>query len=184
LGEPGFRRAYFKEREMTTVADVMTRGVRSMSPSDTLARAAQAMDELNVGVIPVCEGDKLVGMVTDRDIVVRAVAQERDVKTTRLADVMSTHVRCAQEDQDVDEVLGEMADTQIRRMPVVDSQQKLVGIVSLGDIADKDPDDGLDVAASLADISTPAQPDRSGQSQASGKAGGGSASGKAARRPG
>lgn len=163
---------------MTTVADVMTRGVRTMSPSDTVARAAQAMDELNVGVIPVCDGDKLVGMVTDRDIVVRGVAQECDVKTTKLTDVMSTHVRCATEDQDVDEILGEMADSQIRRMPVVDGQQRLVGIVSLGDIADKDPENEMDLAASLADISSPAQPDRSGQSQASGKAGGGASDGK------
>ena len=166
---------------MTTVADVMTRGVRSMSPSDTVAQAAQAMDELNVGVIPVCDGDKLVGMVTDRDIVVRGVAQECDIKTTKLADVMSTNVRCATEDQDVDEILGEMADSQIRRLPVVDNRQRLVGIVTLGDIADKDPDDQDEVATSLADISSPARPDRSGQSQASGAAGGGSASGKAAR---
>jgi CBS domain-containing protein len=163
---------------MTTVADVMTRGVRSMSPSDTVARAAQAMDELNVGVIPVCEGEKLVGMVTDRDIIVRGVAQERDIRSTKLADVMSTNVRCAKEDQDVDEVLSQMAETQIRRMPVVDRQDKLVGIVSIGDIAGKDPEDEESLAASLGDISSPAQPDRSGQSQASGKAGGGSASGK------
>ena len=169
---------------MTTVADVMTRGVRSMSPSDSVARAAQAMDELNVGVIPVCEGEKLVGMVTDRDIIVRGVAQERDIKSTKLADVMSTNVRCATEEQDVDEVLGEMADTQIRRLPVVDSQQRLVGIVTLGDIADKDPDDKREVAMSLGDISSPAQPDRSGQSQASGPAGGGSGKGKPRRRPG
>lgn len=163
---------------MTTVADVMTRGVRTMSPSDTLTQAAQAMDELNVGVIPVCEGEKLVGVVTDRDIVVRGVAQECDAKSTRLADVMSTNVRCATEDQEVDEVLGEMADTQIRRMPVVDRQERLVGIVTLGDIADKDPQDEADVATSLADISSPARPDRSGQSQASGAAGGGSSAGK------
>lgn len=168
---------------MTRVADVMTRGVRSMTPSDTVAHAAQAMDELNVGVIPVCEGDKLVGMVTDRDIVVRGVAQECDVKTTKLADVMSTNVRCATEDQDVDEILGEMADSQIRRMPVVDGRQRLVGIVSLGDIADKDPGDELDVATSLADISSPSRPDRSSQSEASGQAGGGSASGKPRRQP-
>ena len=141
---------------MTTVADVMTRGVRTMSPSDTVVLAAQAMDELNVGVIPVCEGDKLVGMVTDRDIVIRGVAQECDTKTTKLADVMSTNVRCAKEDEDVDEVLGEMADTQIRRLPVVDSQQRLVGIVTLGDIADKDPNDEKEVAMSLGDISSPA----------------------------
>ena len=109
-----------KERLMTTVADVMTRGVRSMSPNDTVVLAAQAMDELNVGVIPVCDGEKLVGMVTDRDIVVRGVAQEADTKTLKLADVMSTNVRCANQDEDIDDVLNQMADTQIRRMPVVD----------------------------------------------------------------
>ena len=169
---------------MTTVADVMTRGVRTMSPSDTVVKAAQAMDELNVGVIPICEGDKLVGMVTDRDIVVRGVAQDCDAKTTRLAEVMTTNVHCATEDQDVDEVLGEMADSQIRRMPVVDTRQRLVGIVTLGDIADKDPDDAVDVGASLGDISSPARPDRSRQSQASGSAGGGSAQGRPRRPPG
>jgi len=164
---------------MTTVADVMTRGVRTLTPTDSVSQAAQAMDELNVGVIPVCDGEKLVGMVTDRDIVVRGVAQECDMKTTQLADVMSTNVRCATEDQSVDDVLGQMADSQIRRMPVVDGQQRLVGIVSLGDIADKDSANEVDLATSLADISSPSEPDRSGQSQASGAAGGGAADGKA-----
>ena len=167
---------------MTTVADVMTRGVRTMSPQDSVVLAAQAMDELNVGVIPVCEGEKLVGMVTDRDIVVRGVAQQADTKTMKLADVMSTNVRCAKEDEDIDDVLTQMAETQIRRMPVVDRQERLVGIVTIGDIATKDPDDDLDVAMSLGDISEPAEPDRSSQSQASGGAGGGSASGKAGRQ--
>jgi CBS domain-containing protein len=168
---------------MTTVADVMTRGVRSMSPQDTVVLAAQAMDELNVGVIPVCDGDKLVGMVTDRDIVVRGVAQQADPKTMKLADVMSTNVRCATEDEDVDDVLSEMAETQIRRMPVIDQQKRLVGMITIGDIAAKDPDDDVDVAMSLGDISEPAEPDRSGQSEASGAAGGGSASGKPRRQP-
>jgi CBS domain-containing protein len=168
---------------MTTVADVMTRGVRSMTPQDTVVLAAQAMDELNVGVIPVCEGEKLVGMVTDRDIVVRGVAQQADTKTMKLGDVMSTNVRCAKEDEDVDDVLTQMAQTQIRRMPVVDRQERLVGIITIGDIASKDPDDELDVATSLGDISEPAQPDRSNQSKASGAAGGGSASGKPRRQP-
>lgn len=169
---------------MTTVADVMTRGVRTMAPSDTVVRAAQAMDELNVGVIPVCDGRKLVGMVTDRDIVVRGVAQEQDARTLKLADVMSTNVRCAREDEDVDEVLHQMAGSQIRRMPVVDGQQQLVGIVSLGDIAAKVVNDDEDVAGSLGEISMPAAPDRSSQSQASGAAGGGSATGQARRQPG
>jgi predicted transcriptional regulator len=161
----------------------MTRGVRSMTPQDTVVLAAQAMDELNVGVIPVCDGEKLVGMVTDRDIVVRGVAQQADTKTMKLADVMSTNVRCAKEDEDVDDVLSEMAETQIRRMPVIDRQERLVGMITIGDIASKDPGDEFDVGMSLGDISEPAQPDRSSQSKASGAAGGGSASGKPRRQP-
>jgi CBS domain-containing protein len=151
-----------KENAMTTVAEVMTRDVRTMGPNDSVVDAARCMDELNVGVIPVCDGGKLVGMVTDRDIVVRGVAQQGEVKSMKLADVMSAHVRCAKEDDDVDQVLSDMADAQIRRLPVVDGNQRLVGIVSLGDIAAKNPDDEVDVAMSLGDISTPAEPDRSG----------------------
>jgi CBS domain-containing protein len=152
---------------MTTVADVMTRDVRSMKPTDSVVDAARCMDELNVGVIPVCEGEKLVGMVTDRDIVVRGVAQQGELKNLKLADVMSGHVRCAKEEDDVDAVLSEMASAQIRRMAVVDGNERLVGIVSLGDIAAKNPDDEVDVAMSLGDISSPAEPDRpaSGGSQ-------------------
>ncbi|HSV33966.1 MAG TPA: CBS domain-containing protein [Ramlibacter sp.] len=166
---------------MTTVADVMTRGVRTMTPQDTVMLAAQAMDELNVGVIPVCEGEKLVGVVTDRDIVVRGVAQQADTDSLKLADVMSTNVRCATEDEDIDEVLAEMAEAQIRRMPVVDRQERLVGIVSLGDIAAKVHNEDKDVGASLGGISEPAEPDRSHQSKASGTAGGGGAATRKSR---
>lgn len=162
---------------MSTVADVMTRGVRTMSPDDSLVQAAQAMEELNVGAIPVCDGDRLCGMVTDRDIVVRGVAQELDLQQCKLSDVMSGHVRTVHEQDDIDEVLQEMSSAQVRRMPVVDNQDRLVGIVALGDIAAKQPQGAQgtqDVASSLGDISQPAQPDRSGQSQASGAQGGGS----------
>lgn len=145
---------------MTTVSQVMTRSVRTLTPSDTVVQAAQAMAELNVGVIPVCNGEKLVGVVTDRDIVIRGVARERDGKSTRLSEVMSAEVRCASEDQDIDAVLKTMADAQIRRMPVVDANQRLVGIVSIGDIAAKDRNNDADVAESLGDISSPAAPDK------------------------
>ncbi len=159
---------------MTTVAEVMTRDVRTMTPNDSVVEAAKCMDELNVGVIPVCDGDKLVGMVTDRDIVVRGVAQRGELGSMKLANVMSAHVRCAREDEDVDKVLSDMAQAQIRRMPVVDGGQRLVGIVTLGDIAAKNPEDEADVATSLGDISSPAEPDRSGevpnQSQVKGRA--------------
>ncbi len=154
---------------MTTVAEVMTRGVRTMKPDDTVVEAARAMDELNVGVIPVVDGEKLVGMVTDRDIVVRGLARDADPKSCKLADVMSGHVRTARQDDDVDEVLGEMANAQIRRMPVVDAQDKLVGILSIGDIAAKSPEDEEDVAMSLGDISSPAEPDRGGDSRKQGE---------------
>lgn len=139
---------------MTTVTDVMTRNVRTLAPTGTVADAAKAMDELNVGVIPVCDGDKLLGLVTDRDIVVRAVAQGLDGNTA-LSRVMSTDIRTARESDDLDKVLAEMAASQIRRLPVVDGSDRLVGIISIGDIAVKGQDEE-DVGQSLGEISSPA----------------------------
>ncbi len=139
---------------MTTVTDVMTRNVRTLTPTSTIAEAAKAMDELNVGVIPVCEGDKLVGMVTDRDIVVRAVAQGLGGDTP-LARVMSTDLRSARESDDLDTVLANMASSQVRRLPVLDRAERLIGIVSIGDIAVKGQDEE-DVGQSLGEISAPA----------------------------
>ena len=139
---------------MTTVNDVMTRDVRTLTPSDTVASAAKAMEELDVGVIPVCEGDKLLGMVTDRDIVVRAVAQGLDGNTP-LARVMSTDIRTARETDDLDTVLADMASSQIRRLPVLNGAERLVGIISIGDIAVKGQDEE-DAGQSLGEISAPA----------------------------
>jgi CBS domain-containing protein len=144
---------------MDQVADVMTRDVRVVSPGDTVQRAAQLMDELNVGVVPVCEGRKLVGMLTDRDITVRGVAAGMDAAATPVSEVMSGSVRWCYDDQPLEDVLDEMRDTQIRRMPVLDRQQQVVGIVSLGDMADRGSD-GASVGEALKDISTPAAPDR------------------------
>jgi CBS domain-containing protein len=93
---------------MTQVSQVMTRGVRSMSPNDTMIKAAQAMEELDVGVIPVCEGDRLVGMVTDRDLVIRGLAQGRAAENTQLNDVMSADVHWCYDDQSVEEVIEQM----------------------------------------------------------------------------
>lgn len=148
---------------MSTVSDVMTRNPRSLRPTDTVLRAAQAMEELDVGVIPVCDGDKLIGMVTDRDIVVRGVAQGRDAGSATLAEVMSSDVRTAREDDDLDDILDTMGQNQIRRMPVVDAQDRLIGILSLGDIASKGPESDADVADSLGDISSPSEPERAGR---------------------
>ncbi|MET0814370.1 MAG: CBS domain-containing protein [Pseudoxanthomonas sp.] len=121
---------------MQKISEVMTRDVRSISPEETVRRAAQLMDELNVGSLPVCDGPKLVGMITDRDITIRSTAAGQAPESTRVGDVMSTQVRTCHESQSVDEVLKEMGDSQIRRVPVVDqASHTLVGIVSLGDFA-------------------------------------------------
>jgi CBS domain-containing protein len=144
---------------MQTIQDVMTRDVQSISPQETIQRAAQMMDELNVGAIPVLDGQKLVGMITDRDITVRATAAGQAPDSVRVGDVMSTDVRTCSPDQTVDEVLGQMGDVQIRRVPVIDqSSQQVIGIVSMGDMATKHSA-GVDRA--LEEVSSPAEPDRS-----------------------
>lgn len=144
---------------MQTIREVMTPDVQTISPQETVQRAAQLMDELNVGAIPVCDGDRLVGMITDRDITVRSVAAGQSPDQTFVGDVMSTDVRTCHTDEEVDDVLDKMGDVQIRRVPVLDAQSKqLVGIVSLGDIATKthgSADQALD------EISSPSEPDRS-----------------------
>jgi CBS domain-containing protein len=142
---------------MQTIHDVMTRDVLSISPEDSVRRAAELMDELNVGAIPVCNGDKLVGMITDRDITVRSTAAGQAPESTRVGDVMSADVRTCYSHQSVDEVLGQMGEVQIRRMPVLDKNHCLVGIVSLGDMATKHSA-GIDRA--LEEISEPSEPDR------------------------
>lgn len=143
---------------MQTIADVMTRNVASISPQESVRRAAQMMDDLNVGALPVCEGQKLVGMVTDRDITVRSTSAGLNPEQTPVSDVMSGDLHWCFEDQSVDDVLQEMGDAQIRRLPVLDrTNQKLVGIVSLGDMATKH---SSGVSHTLERISTPSMPDR------------------------
>ncbi len=139
---------------MTTVNKVMTANVKSLAPADSIAAAAKAMSELNVGVIPVCDAGKLLGVVTDRDIVIRAVAKGLDGKAP-LSGIMSKEVQTATPEDDLDEVLERMSDSQIRRMPVVDAGGALVGIVSLGDIAVKGSEDEAEVGQSLGAISAP-----------------------------
>ena len=156
---------------MIRVAEVMTRGVRSLAPSDSLQLAAQAMEELNVGVIPICEGGRVVGMVTDRDIVLRGVAQGLPAQGTLLRQVMSPQVETCHEEDTLDDATQQMEEGKIRRLPVLDRQGRLVGILSLGDVATKG--DSYEAGVALSDISEPAAPDRSGTSAASGAAGGG-----------
>lgn len=156
---------------MPQVSELMTRGVRTLSPADTAAFAAQAMDELDIGAIPVCDGEKLVGMVTDRDIALRVVAQGCPADTP-LSDIMSPDVVWCSENDSTDTVMDEMAGYQIRRLPVVDRDKRLVGILSLGDLAAKGAS-AKRAGDTLGVVSQPAAPDRSGLSAASGASGGG-----------
>jgi CBS domain-containing protein len=142
---------------MQRISEVMTRDVMTISPQESLRRAAQMMDDLNVGVLPVCDGQRLVGMITDRDITVRATSAGETPEDTRVNEIMSEDVRWCFDDQTVDEVMKEMSDIQIRRVPVIDRNTKnLVGIVSLGDLSTED----VAVESTLQNISQPSEPDR------------------------
>src|SRR5215213_3906148 len=117
------------------IKDVMTRAVETVRPDQSIQEAAAKMKTLDVGPMPVTEGDRLVGMLTDRDIVIRAVADGRDARTTKVRDAMTSDVICCKEEDDVKEAAKKMKDRQIRRLVVVDAGQKVCGIVSFGDIA-------------------------------------------------
>lgn len=143
---------------MQLISEIMTRDVMTVSPQESIRRAAQMMDELNVGAIPVCDGQKLVGMITDRDITVRAIAVGNSPENTTVGEIMSSEVRWCFDDQAVDEVMEQMRDVQIRRIPVMDHHTKnMVGIVSLGDLATKH---SAEVDRTLEKISSPSEPDR------------------------
>ncbi len=115
------------------VADKMTRSPRIASPDDAIRDAAGAMAQVDTGVLPVGENDRLVGMVTDRDIAVRAVAQGKG-PDTKVREVMTPDVRYCFEDEDLDHVVRNMGEIQVRRLPVVNRDKRLVGIISLGDV--------------------------------------------------
>ena len=115
------------------ISEVMTTDVETVSADQTAREAAAFMLRADAGSIPVCEGDRVIGMITDRDIAVRGVAEGRGPDTP-VSELMSDGVICAHEDEDVKSVAQRMSDEQVRRLPVLDSDEKLVGIVSLGDL--------------------------------------------------
>jgi len=117
------------------VKEIMTANIEVVDPSDTLEQAARRMEELNVGPLPVCEGRRVVGMLTDRDITVRATAAGCDPKTTLVSEAMTHDTFCCYEDEDVREAARLMQERQIRRLLVMNRADELVGIVSLGDLA-------------------------------------------------
>jgi CBS domain-containing protein len=141
------------------VSEAMTRGVECVSPETTLQEAARKMRDLDVGPLPICGDDRLVGMITDRDITVRAVAEGRDPKTARVQDVMTPDVIYVFEDQDVSEAARLMEENQVRRLVVLNRDKRLVGIVSLGDLAVETGSERL-AGKTLEGVSEPAQPRR------------------------
>jgi CBS domain-containing protein len=123
---------------MTNVSDCMTRDVTVVTPNDTLQHAAKIMGQLDCGVLPVGENDRLVGMITDRDIAVRAVAEGKDPVQTRVRDVMTREIKYVFEDDLLSDATDMMAELQLRRLPVISREKRLVGILSIGDIARED----------------------------------------------
>jgi len=120
---------------MTRIRDIMTRDVEVIQRDDTLQQAAQRMRALDVGSLPVCDGPALAGMVTDRDITVRGVAEGLLPQESKVADVMTEDVRWCRPDDTVEQVLEQMGDQQVRRLTVLDDARQVVGIVALGDLA-------------------------------------------------
>jgi CBS domain-containing protein len=134
------------------VSEVMTPGVRVVSPDQTISEAARLMAEIDAGSLPVGEDDRLVGMITDRDIAVRAVAEQKP-PTTKVREVMSEEVLYCFDDQEIDDIAQNMSDVKVRRLPVVNREKRLVGIVSLGDLAKGD--NAASAGQTVADVTAP-----------------------------
>lgn len=134
------------------VSEVMTREVQTVRPDQTAREAASFMLQADAGAIPVVDGDRLMGMITDRDIAVRGVAKGLGPDTP-VQELMSSDVVAAREEDDVDDVAVRMSEAQVRRLPVVDDQQKLCGIVSLADLTQEAEDGTAEMA--LEGISEP-----------------------------
>ena len=134
------------------LSDIMTHGVETISPDTTVADAADTMRNLDLGALPVCDGTRLVGMLTDRDIIIRAVAEGRDPTQTRVSSCMTRDILYCFQDQDVEEAEKLMQEKQIRRLPILDRDKQLVGIVALADVAVK-TDDAQETARTVREIS-------------------------------
>lgn len=122
------------------IRDVMTPNPECVSEKDSLRDAARIMKDQDTGVVPVVDGKKVIGLITDRDIVVRGLAEGKDLEKTRVNELMTKSVRSVREDATVNEALDLMSSSEIRRVPVVNDRDELVGILSLGDIAKTNQD--------------------------------------------
>jgi CBS domain-containing protein len=140
------------------IKEIMTDKVAFVSPETTVVETARLMQKHDVGSIPVCEGPNLVGIVTDRDIVVRNVAHGKNPSTIPVREIMTTAVKTIAPEMELNQVAELMSQQQIRRLPVVENNQ-LVGMVSLGDLATQAKHD-VEVASTLGEISQPSRPEK------------------------
>ena len=138
---------------MQKLSEVMTRNVQVISPEATIREAAQQMRGGDFGLLPVGENDRMIGAISDRDIAIRAIAEGKE-STTRVRDVMSDGIVWAYDSDSVGDAARIMSEHQVRRLPVVDRNKRLVGIVALGDFA-IDSSDIVPAAEALAEISRP-----------------------------
>lgn len=134
------------------VRDVMTPNPECVSERDSIREVARIMKDQDTGVVPVVDGKKIIGLITDRDIVVRGIAEGRDVSSVKVNEIMTKSVRSVKEDTPLNEVLDLMSNAEIRRVPVVNGNDELVGIISLGDIAENTGADNR-VGKAIEDIS-------------------------------
>lgn len=141
------------------VKEVMTAQFEMIDSTSSLNEAAKRMQSLNVGVLPIREGTKLIGLVTDRDIVVRGLAQQLDPSSTQVKDIISSRLVCCSGEDNVEEAARLMQENKVRRLIVCDQERTPTGIVSLGDIATKTKQEEL-AGAALESISEPATPQR------------------------
>jgi CBS domain-containing protein len=145
------------EEDPMRVSEAMSRDVRLANPGQSIRDVAKAMAEIDAGALPVSDNDRLVGMITDRDIAIRAVAAGKGPETP-VREVMSTDVKYCFEDEELDHVAQNMADIQVRRLPVVNREKRLVGIVSLGDVALHEGEEAAGEA--VTGVSQPGKPQR------------------------
>src|SRR5215475_10385468 len=117
------------------IQKLMSQNVQYIEPTTPIAKAAEKMRELDIGFLPICDNDRLVGTITDRDITIRSVAQGRDPRLAPVQEIMTSSVFYCYDDDDVEHVAKQMQEKEVRRMLILNRQKRLVGVVSLGDIA-------------------------------------------------
>lgn len=133
------------------VRDVMNQDIKTITPQEPVTKAAQAMRDGDFGVMPVVDGGDVVGMITDRDIAMRVVADAKIVEQCTVGDVMTPEILSCFEDDDLEVVTRKMADRQVRRLPVLDKSKKLVGIISVGDLAIIDQDEAAEALGGISE---------------------------------